>query len=84
MQHYTEQFCIGDNTSTQSVYSERHLGTVVLHVRSATMDLYELVPNPNQPRMGPKDDPELRKNILTNEGLLEPILVEPHPQYEGK
>jgi ParB family chromosome partitioning protein len=70
--------------STQPEYSERHLGPVVLHVRSATLDLYDLVPNPNQPRMGPKDDPELRKNILTNNGLLEPILVEPHPQYEGK
>jgi len=36
--------------------------------------------------MGPKDDPELRKNILENNGLLEPILVEPHPnpEYVGK
>jgi len=34
--------------------------------------------------MGPKDDPELRRSILENGGLLEPILVEPHPEYEGK
>ena len=70
--------------SSQNAYSERHLGPVVLHVRSATLDLYQLVPNPNQPRMGPKDDPELRNNILANNGLLEPILVEPHPQYKDK
>jgi ParB family chromosome partitioning protein len=34
--------------------------------------------------MGPKDDPELRRSILENGGLLEAILVEPHPEYSGK
>ena len=65
-------------------YSERHLGSVILRVRSDTIDLYDIVPNPNQPRMGPKEDAELRKSILENNGLLEPILVEPHSKYEGK
>jgi len=60
------------------------LGPVVLSVVSSSVDLHELVPNPNQPRMGPKDDPELRRSILENGGLLQPILVEPHPQYEDK
>lgn len=63
---------------------EKHLGPVILKVRSATVDLYDVAPNPNQPRMGPKEDPELRKSILENGGLFEPILVEPHPKYEGK
>jgi ParB family chromosome partitioning protein len=67
-----------------SGYSERHLGPVILRVRSGTADLYDIVPNPNQPRMGPKEDAELRKSILENNGLLEPILVEPHPQYKDK
>lgn len=63
---------------------EKHLGPVILKVRSATVDLYDIVPNPEQPRMGPKDDAELRKSILENGGLFEPILTEPHPTYEGK
>lgn len=68
----------------QRAFQERHLGTVVLNITSASVDLLQLVPNPNQPRMGPKDDPELRRSILENGGLLEPILVEPHPEYSGK
>jgi ParB family chromosome partitioning protein len=56
----------------------------VLQITSASVDLLQLVPNANQPRMGPKDDPELRRSILENGGLLEPILVEPHPDYSGK
>lgn len=55
-----------------------------MNVTLSSADLLQLVPNPNQPRMGPKDDPELRRSILENGGLLEPILVEPHPEYEGK
>jgi len=65
-------------------YSERHLGPVVLRVRSDVADLYDLAPNPNQPRMGPFVDEELRRNILENRGLMQPLLVEPHPKYEGK
>lgn len=68
----------------QQGFHQRHLGTVILNVTSASADLLQLVPNPNQPRMGPKDDPELRRSILENGGLLEPILVEPHPEYSGK
>ena len=68
----------------QQGFHQRHLGTVILNVISASADLLQLVPNPNQPRMRPKDDPELRRSILENGGLLEPILVEPHPEYSGK
>ena len=55
-----------------------------MNVTWSSANLLQLVPNPNQPRMGPKDDPELRRSILENGGLLEPILVEPHPEYGGK
>jgi ParB family chromosome partitioning protein len=68
----------------QQEQSQRHLGSVVLSVSSSSADILDLVPNPNQPRMGPKDDPELRRSILENGGLLEPILVEPHPEYKDK
>lgn len=68
----------------QQVFHQRHLGSVVLNVTSSSADVLQLVPNPNQPRMGPKDDPELRRSILENGGLLEAILAEPHPEYDGK
>jgi ParB family chromosome partitioning protein len=34
--------------------------------------------------MGPKDDPELERQIEANEGVFEPLLVEPHPDHTGK
>jgi len=68
----------------EGAVSYRHLGTVLLKVGSGTVDLYDLVPNPEQPRMGPKDDPELRKSIVENNGIFEPILAEPHPEHKGK
>jgi ParB family chromosome partitioning protein len=34
--------------------------------------------------MGPKEDPELQRQIEANEGIFEPLLVEPHPQHAGK
>jgi len=34
--------------------------------------------------MGPKEDPELQRQIEANEGVFEPLLVEPHPDLEGK
>jgi ParB family chromosome partitioning protein len=48
------------------------------------VDLFDLVPNPKQPRMGPKDDPELERQIEANMGVFEPLLVEPHPELPGK
>src|SRR2546427_2886814 len=75
---------ISSNVQNDAEYSERHLGSVVLRVRSGTVDIADLVPNPVQPRMGPKDDPDLRKSIEENGGLLQPILAEPHPDVPGK
>jgi ParB family chromosome partitioning protein len=34
--------------------------------------------------MGPKEDPELQRQIEANEGIFEPLLVEPHPGISGK
>jgi ParB family chromosome partitioning protein len=48
------------------------------------VDLYALLPNDKQPRVGPKEDPELQRQIEANEGIFEPLLVEPHPEHEGK
>jgi ParB family chromosome partitioning protein len=34
--------------------------------------------------MGPKEDPELERQIEANEGIFEPLLLEPHPDLPGK
>ncbi len=73
------------NESGQIVgFQERRLGRTVLRTYRAQMDLDDLVPNDQQPRIGPKDDLELQRQIEANEGVFEPLLVEPHPELEGK
>lgn len=34
--------------------------------------------------MGPKEDPELQRQIEANEGIFEPLLLEPHPDNRNK
>src|ERR1700687_3476143 len=63
---------------------ERRLDRTILRTYRTKVDLDELVPNPKQPRMGPKEDEELQRQIEANEGLFEPLLVEPHPDLPGK
>jgi ParB family chromosome partitioning protein len=63
---------------------ERRLDRTVLRTYRTTVDLAELIPNPHQPRLGPKEDPELQRQIEANEGIFEPLLVEPHPEIAGK
>src|SRR5580692_11041848 len=63
---------------------ERRLDRTVLRTYRTTVDLDDVVPNGNQPRMGPKEDDELQRQIEANEGLFEPLLVEPHPDLPGK
>ena len=48
------------------------------------VDLDDVVPNDKQLRMGPKEDDELQRQIEANQGLFEPLLVEPHPDLPGK
>lgn len=71
--------------STASIqWQERRLGRTILRTYRDTRDLYDVVPNERQPRMGPKEDLELQRQIEANEGIFEPLLVEPHPDLGGK
>ena len=63
---------------------ERRLDRTVLRTYRTQVDLDDVVPNPNQPRLGPKEDDELQRQIEANGGLFEPLLVEPHPDLPGK
>ena len=65
-------------------WNERRLGRTVLRTYRDSADLYQLLPNDKQPRMGPKEDPELQRQIEANEGVFEPLLVEPHPEHPDK
>jgi len=71
-------------TATLHQWQERRLGRTILRTYRDTRDLYDVVPNDRQPRMGPKEDLELQRQIEANEGIFEPLLVEPHPELEGK
>lgn len=63
---------------------ERRLDRTVLRTYRKTADIDDIVPNNNQPRMGPKTDEELQRQIEANGGLFEPLLVEPHPELVKK
>lgn len=67
-----------------SILQERRLDRTILLTYRTKLDLYDIVPNPDQPRLGPKEDEELQRQIEANEGLFEPLLVEPHPELPGK
>src|SRR6185312_6337662 len=62
-----------------AAFQERRLGGTVIRTRRSRLDVADLVPNDRQPRLGPKQDDELQRQIEANEGLFEPLLVEPHP-----
>ena len=62
----------------------RRLGQTVVHTYRTNIDISDIVPNDRQPRLGPKEDEELQRQIEANEGLFEPLLVEPHPDLKGK
>src|SRR6202789_1748800 len=63
---------------------ERRLDRTILRTYRTKGDLDDVVPNPNQPRLGPKEDDRVQRKIEANEGLFEPLLVEPHPDLPGK
>jgi ParB family chromosome partitioning protein len=65
-------------------WQERRLGRTVLRTYRDNVDIDDVVPNPKQPRMGPKVDPELQRQIEANEGVFEPLLLEPHPDIPNK
>jgi ParB family chromosome partitioning protein len=63
---------------------ERRLGDTVFYTRRDTLDISDIQPNPNQPRLGSKVDIELQRQIDANNGIFEPLIVEPHPDFQGK
>lgn len=63
---------------------DRRLGATVLRTYRAKFDIDELLPNERQPRTGSKEDEELQRQIEANDGIFEPLLVEPHPDQAGK
>lgn len=63
---------------------ERRLDRTVLRTYRTKADIDDIVPNEKQPRIGPKIDEELQRQIEANGGLFEPLLVEPHPDLPGK
>jgi ParB family transcriptional regulator, chromosome partitioning protein len=65
-------------------WQERRLGRTILRTRRTTVDVDDVVPNDKQPRVGPKEDPELQRQIEANEGIFEPLLLEPHPTLTSK
>src|SRR6266852_2983761 len=65
-------------------WQERRLGRTLLRTYRDTVDLYDVFPNEKQPRLGPKEDAELQRQIEANEGIFEPLLLEPHPDHAGK
>jgi ParB family transcriptional regulator, chromosome partitioning protein len=69
---------------TSPIWQERRLGRTLLRTYRDTVDLYDVIPNDKQPRMGPKEDPELQRQIEANEGIFEPLLLEPHPDHPNR
>jgi ParB family chromosome partitioning protein len=65
-------------------WQERRLGRTILRTYRDTRSLDDVLPNERQPRLGPKEDLELQRQIEANEGIFEPLLVEPHPDLGGK
>ncbi len=63
---------------------ERRLGKTVLRTYRTKVDIDDIFPNERQPRLGDKIDTELQLQIEANEGLFEPLLVEPHPDKRDK
>jgi ParB family chromosome partitioning protein len=63
---------------------ERRLGDTVFYTRRDTLDIDDILPNPKQPRLGSKVDIELQRQIDANNAIFEPLLVEPHPEVQGK
>ena len=72
------------NDAAQAGLQERRLGRTILRTYRSTVDIDNLLPNEKQPRLGPKKDEELQRQIEANEGIFEPLLVEPHPEHPGK
>jgi ParB family chromosome partitioning protein len=65
-------------------FQERRLGEIALRTYRRNIDIDELQPNALQPRSGDKTDARLQRQIEANQGVFEPLLVEPHPDNPEK
>lgn len=63
---------------------ERRIGRLVLRTYRALVDIDSVVPNERQPRESRVGDSDLQLDIEANQGLAEPLLVEPHPDLPRK
>jgi ParB family chromosome partitioning protein len=72
------------DSSVTLQWQERRLGRTLLRTYRDTVDLFDVFPNEKQPRITPKEDPELQRQIEANEGIFEPLLLEPHPDNRDK
>jgi ParB family chromosome partitioning protein len=63
---------------------DRALGPTTLRTYRRMAYIDDILPNDRQPRIGPKEDEELQRQIDENKGLFEPLLVEPHPEEDDK
>src|SRR5215831_7130351 len=68
----------------QRHWHERRLERTILRTYRDDVDLYDVLPNDKQPRMGPKEDLELQRQIEANGAVFEPLLLEPHPVHQQK
>ena len=63
---------------------ERKIGGTTIRVYQRKLDIDDIMPNERQPRLGSKIDVELQRQIQENEGIFEPLLLEPHPDLKDK
>lgn len=63
---------------------ERRVGRLVLRTFRTLVDIDSVVPNERQPRDLREGDTDLQLDIEANQGLAEPLLVEPHPDLPRK
>jgi ParB family transcriptional regulator, chromosome partitioning protein len=80
----SEPLTRGSERSNVVGMHERRLGDTVFYTRRDTLDVDDILPNPKQPRIGSKVDIELQRQIDANNGIFEPLIVEPHPELAGK
>jgi ParB family transcriptional regulator, chromosome partitioning protein len=63
---------------------ERRIGRLVLRTYRTQVDIDSVVPNERQPRELRDKDTDLQLDIEANQGIAEPLLVEPHPDLPRK
>ena len=63
---------------------ERRIGRLILRTYRTQVDIDSVLPNERQPREPRDGGADLQLDIEANQGLAEPLLVEPHPDFPRK